>query len=81
MGVTVSGRKTQHYANGTPAINAKFPDIGALVKYGHSKGLKMGWSAHSPPRPTFSFKLPGTPPPFRDPRFLGCRIELWGARV
>jgi len=51
MGVTVSGRKTQHYANGTPAINAKFPDIGALVKYGHSKGLKMGWSAPPTPPP------------------------------
>ena len=24
--------KTQHYANGTPAINAKFPDMAALVK-------------------------------------------------
>ena len=55
MGVTVSGRKTQHYANGTPAINAKFPDIGALVKYGHSKGLKMGWSA--PPTPPVTYVL------------------------
>ena len=35
--------KTQHYANGTPAINPKFPDIAGLVKYGHSRGLKMGW--------------------------------------
>eukprot|EP01043_Picozoa_sp_COSAG02_P041938 COSAG02_NODE_3524_length_6615_cov_6.371393_3_plen_107_part_00 len=26
-GVTVKGRKTQHYANGTPAINNKFPDM------------------------------------------------------
>ena len=42
-GVTVDGRKTQHYANGTPAVNAKFPDIAKLVKYGHTKGLKMGW--------------------------------------
>ena len=43
MGVEVNGRKTQHYANGTPAINAKFPDMGALVAYGHSKQLRMGW--------------------------------------
>jgi hypothetical protein len=27
QGVTVNGRKTQHYANGTPAINNKFPDM------------------------------------------------------
>ena len=25
---------TQHYVNGTPAINAKFPDMAGLVKYG-----------------------------------------------
>merc|ERR1740117_1520030 len=34
---------TQHYVNGTPSINAKFPDIPGLVKYGHSKGLEMGF--------------------------------------
>jgi len=33
---------TQHYVNGTPAVNAKFPDLAGLVKYGHSKGVKMG---------------------------------------
>ena len=27
QGVTVNGRKTQHFANGTPAINNKFPDM------------------------------------------------------
>eukprot|EP01052_Picozoa_sp_SAG31_P048099 SAG31_NODE_9912_length_1211_cov_1.392086_1_plen_143_part_01 len=43
QGVTVNGRKTQHYANGTPAINDKFPDMGALVEYGHAKKLRMGW--------------------------------------
>jgi alpha-galactosidase len=43
MGATVDGRKTQHYANGTPAINSKVPDIPGLVEYGHAKGLKMGW--------------------------------------
>ena len=35
--------KTQHYANGTPAINPKFPDLQELVDYGHSKKLKMGF--------------------------------------
>ena len=34
---------TQHYINGTPAVNSKFPDIKALVQYGHSKNLKMGF--------------------------------------
>ena len=35
---------TQHYVNGTPAINThNFPDMAELVAYGHSKGLKMGW--------------------------------------
>eukprot|EP01062_Namystynia_karyoxenos_P054558 TRINITY_DN449_c0_g4_i1.p1 TRINITY_DN449_c0_g4~~TRINITY_DN449_c0_g4_i1.p1 ORF type:complete len:439 (+),score=174.67 TRINITY_DN449_c0_g4_i1:73-1317(+) len=34
---------TQHTAEGTPVINSKFPDMKALVDYGHSKGLKMGW--------------------------------------
>ena len=42
-GVVVDGRKTQHYANGTPAINEKFPDMANLVAYGHSKKLRMGW--------------------------------------
>ena len=27
QGITVNGRKTQHYANGKPAINEKFPDM------------------------------------------------------
>ena len=35
--------KTQHYANGTPAVNPKFPDLQELVDYGHSKKLKMGF--------------------------------------
>lgn len=35
--------RTQHYANGTPTINPKFPDMPGLVKYGHDKGVKMGW--------------------------------------
>eukprot|EP00040_Diaphanoeca_grandis_P044837 m.271969 g.271969 ORF g.271969 m.271969 type:complete len:602 (+) comp98455_c0_seq1:225-2030(+) len=35
---------TQHYLNGTPAVNPiKFPDMKGLVEYGHSKGVKMGW--------------------------------------
>eukprot|EP00039_Didymoeca_costata_P010421 m.140153 g.140153 ORF g.140153 m.140153 type:complete len:560 (+) comp14820_c0_seq2:34-1713(+) len=39
MGVNHS----QHYINGTPAINSKFPDIKGLVDYGHSKNLTMGF--------------------------------------
>ena len=34
---------TQHDAAGLPVINAKFPDMAGLVKYGHDAGLKMGW--------------------------------------
>ena len=34
---------TQHYANGTPAVNLKFPDIKALVAYGHKQKTKMGF--------------------------------------
>lgn len=35
---------TQHYLNGTPAVNYHtFPDMKGLVDYGHSKGVKMGW--------------------------------------
>ena len=40
-GMGVNG--TQHYANGTPAVNSKFPDLGALVAYGHSHNVKMGF--------------------------------------
>jgi alpha-galactosidase len=40
-GLGVDG--TQHYANGTPAVRADFPDLKALVAYGHSKGVKMGF--------------------------------------
>lgn len=34
---------TQHYVNGTPVINSKFPDMTGLVEYGHTRGVKMGW--------------------------------------
>merc|ERR1719174_1366016 len=34
---------TQHYVNGTPAVNSKFPNMKKLVDYGHSKNLKMGF--------------------------------------
>ena len=34
---------TQHAANGDPVINSKFPNMSALVEYGHAKGVKMGW--------------------------------------
>ena len=30
-------------ANGTPAVNTAFPDLKAVVDYGHSKGVKMGF--------------------------------------
>eukprot|EP00937_MAST-01D_sp_MAST-1D-sp2_P000930 g930.t1 len=40
-GLGVNG--TQHYVNGTPAVNpSKFPDMKGLVNYGHSHGVKMG---------------------------------------
>ena len=42
-GLRTGVNSTQHYANGTPAVNAKFPDLKALVDYGHSKGVKMGF--------------------------------------
>jgi alpha-galactosidase len=35
--------KSQHYANGTPAVNPKFPNLKELVDYGHSKNVKMGF--------------------------------------
>ena len=35
---------TVHYLNGTPAVDPKrFPSMPGLVKYGHSKGAKMGF--------------------------------------
>jgi alpha-galactosidase len=41
-GLGVNG--TQHYVNGTPAVNpTTFPDMKGLVDYGHSHGVKMGW--------------------------------------
>ena len=43
MGAVVDGRKTQHYSNGTPAVNAKFPDLKGLVQQAHSAGLRIGW--------------------------------------
>lgn len=32
-----------HHDSSSQAINQKFPDIPGLVKYGHSKNLKMGF--------------------------------------
>lgn len=33
-----------HAADGQPLVNAsKFPDLGALVKYGDNKGVLVGW--------------------------------------
>ena len=41
-GLGVNG--TQHYVNGTPAVDTKkFPDLKALVDYGHDRGVKMGF--------------------------------------
>ena len=40
-GMGVNG--TQHYVNGTPAVNSKFPDLKALVEYGHARNVKMGF--------------------------------------
>ena len=35
---------TVHYLNGTPAVDPKrFPSMPSLVKYGHSKGVQMGF--------------------------------------
>ena len=34
---------TQHYVNGTPVVNAKFPDMKGLVDYGRAHGLKVGF--------------------------------------
>ena len=35
---------TQHDVNGNPVVDtSKFPDMGELVKFGHSKGIRMGW--------------------------------------
>ena len=32
-----------HYANGTPAIGANFPDMAGLVRDARSKNVSMGW--------------------------------------
>ena len=36
---------TQHYRNGTPAVNKKFPDMSSLVEYGHGQkdSVRMGF--------------------------------------
>ena len=49
---------TQHYGNGTPAVNAKFPDMKGLVEYGHSKKLRMGFCG-CPSSPLSTASLPG----------------------
>lgn len=40
-GMGVNG--TQHYVNGTPAVNTNFSDMKELVQYGHKKKLRMGF--------------------------------------
>ena len=41
-GLGVNG--TVHYVNGTPTVDPKrFPDMPGLVRYGHGKGVKMGF--------------------------------------
>ena len=37
---------TQHDAQGDPVVNAKFPDMQGLVKYGHDRGLKARARTH-----------------------------------
>ena len=39
---------TFHDAQGRPMVNlTRFPDLGALVATGHSKGVRMGWYANN----------------------------------
>eukprot|EP01047_Picozoa_sp_COSAG01_P002314 COSAG01_NODE_60_length_29981_cov_23.262533_39_plen_190_part_00 len=39
-----SGKKTFHSVTGAPLVNkTKFPDVKALVDYGHKRGVTMGW--------------------------------------
>ena len=41
-GCDLGVKGTQHYLNGTPAVNPRsFPDMKGLVDYGHSKGVEM----------------------------------------
>ena len=38
------GGKSFHGPDGKPILNkTKFPDLKQMVKYGHAKGVKMGW--------------------------------------
>ena len=40
--------KTAHDANGNNMIDTtKYPDMAALVKYGHGKGVRVGWSLNN----------------------------------
>ena len=62
-GLGVNG--TVHYVNGTPAVDPqRFPDMPGLVKYGHSKGVEMGFylngcgcNERSLPLPPFGSQL------------------------
>lgn len=44
MGRVLNNRSSFHAMDGTPLVNkSTFPDLKAMVAYGHSKGAKMGW--------------------------------------
>eukprot|EP00729_Bicosta_minor_P003463 gene3463-10664_t len=43
-GRVVNNKTSFHDADGTPLVNkSKFPDLKAMVDYGHSKDVLMGW--------------------------------------
>ena len=43
-GCNMGVNRTVHYVNGTPTVDPKrFPDMPALVQYGHAKGVEMGF--------------------------------------
>ena len=61
QGITVNGRKTQHYANGTPAINDKFPDMAVSVSV-----LLMSPGSPPPLHAAVACCLPVSAPPLLD---------------
>lgn len=45
--------RTQHYANGTPAVNTNFWNLKGLVEYGHSKKVRRFSENDAPTLKTF----------------------------